>query len=58
MPITPYILMAQGKCTDDEDKYYITHITDTAVKKYNGIIRANANEFVIHPDLAMINKSS
>ena len=57
MPITPYILMAQGKCTDDENKYYITHITDEAVKKYNGIIRTNANEFVIHPDLELINKS-
>lgn len=25
------------------------HISDDAVKKYNEIIRANANEFVIHP---------
>lgn len=54
MPMTPRILIAQGKCTEDADKYFITHISDDAVKKYNKIIRANANEFVIHPDMAMI----
>lgn len=54
MPMTPRILIAQGKCTEDADKYFITHISDDAVKRYNKIIRANANEFVIHPDMAMI----
>ena len=54
MPMTPLILMEQGKCIEDADKYFITHISDDAVKKYNKIIRANANEFVIHPDMAMI----
>lgn len=57
MPITPRILMAQGKCTEDADKYFITHITDAAVKKYNEIIRANANEFVIHPDMVFVSES-
>ena len=57
MPITPRILMAQGKCTEDADKYFITHITDAAVKKYNEIIRANANEFVIHPDMVLVSES-
>ena len=48
MPITPRILMVQGKCTDNSDKYFITHISDEATKKYNKIIRDNATEFVIH----------
>lgn len=48
MPITPRILMVQGRCSEDVDKYFITHISDDAVMKYNEIIRANANEFVIH----------
>ncbi len=57
MPITPRILMAQGKCTEDADKYFITHISDEAVNKYNKIIRANANEFVIHPNVALVKGS-
>lgn len=48
MPITPRILMVQGRCSEDVDKYFITHISDDVVMKYNEIIRANANEFVIH----------
>jgi len=55
MPITPRILMAQGRCSEDVDKYYITHISDEAVNKYNKIIRANANEFVIHPNATLVN---
>ena len=54
MPITPRILMVQRKCTADVDKYFITHISDDEVKKYNEIIRANANEFVIHPNIGLI----
>lgn len=57
MPLTPRILMGQGRCTEDADKYYITHISDEAVNKYNKIIRANANEFVIHPNAALVNGS-
>lgn len=50
MPVTPRILLAQGKCTEeDADVYYITHITDKAVQKYNTIIREHSLEFVIHP---------
>lgn len=50
MPITPHILMTQGRCSKDADKYFISHISDDAVMKYNEIIRTNANEFVIHFD--------
>lgn len=57
MPITPRFLMVQGKCTENADKYFITHITDEAVKRYNKIIRDNANEFVIHPDVDLINNN-
>jgi len=48
MPITPRIILAQGKCTDNADVYYISHITDEAVKRYNATIRENASEFIIH----------
>ena len=47
LPITPKILMAKGKCSDGNTLYYVTHITDDAVKHYNDVIRANAVEFVI-----------
>ena len=53
MPMTPRILIAQGKCTEDAGKYYITHIADDAVKQYNSVIRTNANEFIIHPYTAI-----
>lgn len=49
MPITPRILMMQGKCTNDTDIYYVTHISGEEVKQYNKIIRDNADEFIIHP---------
>ena len=49
MPITPKILLAQGKKTDKEEGYCVTHITDEAVKRYNCVIRSNASEFIIHP---------
>lgn len=57
MSLTPRILMAQGRCTEDADKYFITHISDEAVNRYNKIIKANANEFVIHPHTTLINGS-
>ena len=47
LPITPKILMVKGKCSDGNTLYYVTHITDDAVKHYNDVIRANAVEFVI-----------
>ncbi len=57
MPVTPRILMAQGRCTEDVDKYFVTHISNEAVNKYNKIIRANANEFVIHLNASLVNGS-
>ena len=47
LPITPRILMVQGKNTDNDNSYYITHIADEAVQRYNTVIRENADEFVI-----------
>lgn len=48
LPITPRILMAKGKCIEGDNLYYVTHITDEAVKRYNDAIRSNAEEFIIH----------
>ena len=48
LPITPRILLAQGKNTSKENLYYVSHITDEAVQRYNATIRENAEEFVIH----------
>ena len=48
LPITPRILMVKGKCIEDDGLYYVTHITDEAVKRYNYAIRSKAEEFVIH----------
>lgn len=50
MPITPRILLSQGKCTDDSNVYQVTHISNQAVEKYNRIIQSHATEFVIHPN--------
>lgn len=47
LPITPRILLAQGRKTSQEDVYYISHITEDAVRRYNTIIRENAEEFVV-----------
>lgn len=47
LPITPRILLAQGRNTDQEDVYYVSHITEDEVQRYNAIIRDNAEEFVI-----------
>ena len=43
--------MAKGRCSEGEGKYYISHITDAAVQKYNNAIYANAAEFVILPNI-------
>ncbi len=48
MPITPRIMLSQGKCTDNSNVYYISHITDEEVQRYNNTIRENALEFIIH----------
>ncbi len=49
LPITPKILMMQGRCTDEDDCYYVSHITDEVVTHYNQVIRNNADEFIIIP---------
>ena len=33
MSVTPHILMTQGRCSEDADKYFISHISDDAVMK-------------------------
>lgn len=48
VPITPHILLAQGKKTIPEDVYCIRRISEENVQRYNAIIRENAEEFVIH----------
>ncbi len=52
LPITPNILMAKGLCTDNPDKYYVTHIMDSEVQRYNDIICKNAKEFIILPNIS------
>ena len=47
MPITPRILLIQGKDTDKDDTYCITHVSGDMVKFYNDIIWNNSVEFVI-----------
>jgi hypothetical protein len=58
MPVTAHILMTQGRCSEDADKYFISHISDDAVMKCNEIIRTNANEFVIHFDMLQLSEST
>ncbi len=41
MPVMPRILMTQGRCTEDADKYFITHISDEAVSRYNVVLDHN-----------------
>lgn len=48
MPITPRILLTKNKCINNSDMYYISHITDRIVERYNTTIRENASEFLIH----------
>lgn len=47
LPISPRVLMAQGKNTDSDDKFYITHITEDAVRRYNEEIKINAVDFIV-----------
>ena len=48
-PITPKILMLKGKCIDEPDNYYVTHINDKEVIYYNIAIRNSATTFIIYP---------
>ena len=50
LPITPRILMCQGKAEEDDGNYYITKLTNKEVKRYNRIIEDNANQFIIIKD--------
>lgn len=47
MPITPRILMVQGKSDATDAQYYVSHIIDEAVERYNKVIEDNANQFII-----------
>ena len=47
LPITPRILMVQGKCSNQDSNFYVSHITDETVIRYNTEIEKNASEFVI-----------
>ena len=47
MPLTPQILMVKGKKGDDDDDYWVTHLTEADVEKYNMIIQEHATEFVV-----------
>lgn len=39
--------MTQGRDSDKDSNFYITHITDEAVKRYNAEIEKNALNFVV-----------
>ena len=47
LPLSPRILMAQGRNSDHDENFYVTHITDEAVKRYNIEIEKNAANFVV-----------
>ena len=47
LPLAPRILMAQGRDSEHNEIFYVTHITDEAVKRYNIEIEKNAAEFVV-----------
>lgn len=47
LPLTPRILMLQGRNSGQDSNYYITHITDEAVKRYNLEIEKNASSFIV-----------
>ena len=47
LPITLRILIPPPPPPPHDNSYYITHITDEAVQRYNTVIRENADEFVI-----------
>lgn len=47
LPITPSILLAQGRKIGEDDVYYVSRISEEKVQRYNAIIRNTAEEFVI-----------
>lgn len=48
MPITPRILLVQRKWSGQNDSFYIHHISDEEVQRYNAIIQGNAVSYIIH----------
>lgn len=56
MPITPRILMSQGRCNENEDRYSFSYISEEKVKYYNKIIEDNAAKFVIHSKNQLVNE--
>lgn len=46
LPITPEILLTQGKNPSNDDNYYITRIADREVKQYNKVIQEHSEQFV------------
>lgn len=47
LPLTPRILMVQGKCLTQDPNFYVTHITERDVVEYNVEIERNASKFVV-----------
>lgn len=47
LPITPRILMVQGKCSNQDSNFYVSHITDETVVRYNAETEKNASDFVV-----------
>ncbi|MGF7003422.1 hypothetical protein M2149_001823 [Lachnospiraceae bacterium PFB1-21] len=47
LPLTPRILMAQGRDSEHDANFCISHITDEAVKRYNVEIEKNASSFIV-----------
>lgn len=48
LPITPNILLVQGRDESNTGLYCITHILDEEVQHYNSIIREHAEKFIVY----------
>lgn len=47
LPLTPRILMVQGRCSNQDPNFYVSHITDETVIRYNAEIEKNALDFIV-----------
>ena len=47
LPLTPRILMVQGKYSNQDPNFYVSHITDETVLRYNAEIKKNASNFIV-----------
>ncbi|MDD6069655.1 MAG: DUF4238 domain-containing protein [Clostridiales bacterium] len=54
MPISPRILLGQGKNSEKNGMYYVSTITDEAVKRYNRTIRDNAINYIVLDDTTIM----